>query len=72
MRQRINYDILRILFILFNPDIWEEKVVLDLLGAAFSRDLFNSRLQAAPTGVYFRNLDPINRRFPHSPAHSKS
>jgi hypothetical protein len=30
---------------------------LDFVGAASSRDRFNSRLEAAPTGVFFWNLD---------------
>jgi hypothetical protein len=32
---------------------WTELAVLDLVGAASSRDRFNSRLEAAPTGVFF-------------------
>jgi hypothetical protein len=32
---------------------WTELAVLDFVGAASSRDRFNSRLEAAPTGVFF-------------------
>jgi len=28
---------------------------LDIVGAASSRDRFNSRLEAAPTGIFFSN-----------------
>ena len=38
------------------PVIWKEQVVL-VVGAAFSRDHFNSRLEAAPTGVFLIYLD---------------
>ena len=34
-----------------NPVIWKEQVAL-VVGAAFSRDHFISRLKAAPTGVF--------------------
>jgi len=34
------------------PVIWKEQAVLDFVGAAFSRDRFNSRLKAAPTVVF--------------------
>jgi len=36
-----------------NPVIWKEQAAMDFVGAAFSRDRFNSRLKAAPTGVFF-------------------
>ena len=32
------------------------------VGAAFSRDRFNSRLKAAPTGVFIKNLDFPDKR----------
>jgi hypothetical protein len=32
--------------------IWKEQAVLNFVGAASSRDRFNSRLEAAPTGVF--------------------
>jgi len=34
------------------PDYLERTRVFGLVGAACSRDRFNSRLQAAPTGVF--------------------
>jgi len=37
------------------PGYLERTSVLDFVGAAFSRDRFNSRLKAAPTGVFFRS-----------------
>jgi hypothetical protein len=36
--------------------------VLDFVGAASSRDRFNSRLEAAPTGVFFSNLNLPDKR----------
>jgi len=39
--------------IYFNPVIWKEQVVL-VVGAASSRDHLISRLEAAPTGGFFR------------------
>ncbi len=35
------------------------------MGAASSRDRFNSRLEAAPTGVFFSNLDLPDKRIPY-------
>jgi hypothetical protein len=32
------------------------------MGAASSRDRFNSRLEAAPTGVFFSNLNLPDKR----------
>jgi len=37
---------------LFNPVIWKDQVVL-VVGAASSRDRFNSWLEAAPTGLFW-------------------
>ena len=37
------------------PVIWKEQVAL-VVGAASSRDHFISRLEAAPTGVFYGNL----------------
>ncbi len=34
-----------------------ENKCIGFVGAAFSRDPINSRLQAAPTGVFFRLLE---------------
>jgi hypothetical protein len=39
------------------PGYLERTGVLDFVGAASSRDRFNSRLKAAPTGVFFSYLD---------------
>ena len=41
---------------IFLPGYLERTSVLDFVGAASSRDRFNSRLEAAPTGVFFSNL----------------
>jgi hypothetical protein len=41
--------------------IWKEQVVL-VVGAASSRDHFISRLEAAPTGVFYGNLDFPDKR----------
>jgi len=38
------------------PGYLERTSVLDFMGAASSRDRFNSRLEAAPTDVFFSNL----------------
>jgi hypothetical protein len=38
---------------LFYPVYLERTSVLDFVGAASSRDRFNSRLEAAPTGVFY-------------------
>jgi len=35
----------------------ERTSIIGFVGAASSRDRFNSRLKAAPTGVFFSNLD---------------
>jgi hypothetical protein len=40
-------------FNIFLPGYLERTSVLDFVGAASSRDRFNSRLEAAPTGVFF-------------------
>jgi hypothetical protein len=40
----------------------ERTSVLDFVGAASSRDRFNSRLEAAPTGIFFSNLDLPDKR----------
>ena len=40
-------------FIYFNPVICKEQVVL-VVGAASSRDHLISRLEAAPTGIFFK------------------
>jgi len=45
----------------FYPVIWKEQVVL-VVGAASSRDHLISRLEAAPTVVFFGNLDFPNKR----------
>jgi len=48
---------------LFNfPGYLERTSVLDFVGAASSRDRFNSRLEAAPTGVFFSNLGLPDKR----------
>jgi hypothetical protein len=39
-----------------------KKSVLDFVGAAFSHDRFNSRLKAAPTGVFYRYFDKRSER----------
>ena len=44
------------------PGYLERTRVLDFVGAAFSRDRFYSRLKAAPTSVFFRNLDLPDKR----------
>jgi len=41
--------------------IWQEQVVL-VVGAASSRDHFISRLEAAPTGFFYGNLDFLDKR----------
>ncbi len=40
----------------------ERTSVLDFVGAASSRDPFNSRREAAPTGILFSNLDLPDKR----------
>lgn len=47
---------------IFLPGYLERTSVLDFVGAASSRDRFNSRLEAAPTGVFFSNLDLPDKR----------
>jgi len=42
-----------ILIIKNDPVIWKKQVYWVYVGAACSRDRFNSRLQAAPTGVFY-------------------
>jgi hypothetical protein len=44
------------------PGYLERTSVLDFVGAAFSRDHFNSRLEAAPTGVFYSYLDLPDKR----------
>jgi len=44
------------------PGYLEGTSVLDFVGAASSRDRFNSRLEAAPTGVFFSNLGLSDKR----------
>jgi hypothetical protein len=44
-----------------NQVVWKEQAVL-VVGAASSRDLFNSRLEAAPTDVFFSYLDLPDKR----------
>jgi hypothetical protein len=44
------------------PGYLERTSVLDFVGAASSRDRFNSRLEAAPTGVFFSYLDLPDKR----------
>jgi hypothetical protein len=44
------------------PGYLERTSVLDCVGAASSRDRFNSRLEAAPTGVFFCNLALPDKR----------
>ncbi len=49
--------------IFFIPVIWKEQVVL-VVGAASSRDHLILRLEAAPTGFFYGNLDfPYKRLF---------
>jgi len=45
-----------------NPGYLEKTSVLDFVGAASSRDRFNSRLEVAPTGVFFSNLGLPDKR----------
>jgi len=40
----------------------ERTSLLDFVGAASSRDRFNSRLEAAPTGVFFSYLSLPDKR----------
>jgi hypothetical protein len=57
-------------FLIPIPGYLEKTSVLDFVGAASdsaelvagSRDRFNSRLEAAPTGVFFSNLDLPDKR----------
>ncbi len=59
-------------FLIPIPGYLEKTSVLDFVGAASdsaelvagSRDRFNSRLEAAPTGVFFSNLDLPDKRIP--------
>jgi len=51
-------------FLIPIPGYLERTSVLDFVGAASSRDRFNSRLEAAPTGVFFSNLDLPDKRIP--------
>jgi hypothetical protein len=44
-----------------NPVIWKEQVVL-VVGAASNRDHLISRLEAAPTGVFYGKLDFPDKR----------
>ena len=44
------------------PGYLERTSVLYFVGAASSRDRFNSRLEAAPTGVFFSYLDLPDKR----------
>ena len=44
------------------PGYLERTRVLDFVGAASSRDRFNSRLEAAPTGVFFSYLGVPDKR----------
>ena len=46
---------------LFNAVIWKEQVAL-VVGAASSRDHLISRLEAAPTGFFYGNLDFRDKR----------
>ena len=39
------------------PGYLQRTSILDFVGAAFSRDRFNSRLKAAPTGVFLNLSD---------------
>jgi len=50
-----------VILILSNPVIWKKQVVL-VVGAAFSRDHLISRLKAAPTTVFYGNLDFPDKR----------
>ena len=45
-----------------NPGYLERTSVLDFVGAASSRDRFNSRLEAAPTGIFFSYLSLPDKR----------
>jgi len=49
------------LLIFTNPVIWKEQVVL-VMGAASRCDHLISRLKAAPTGVFYGNLDFPDKR----------
>ena len=40
----------------FYPGYLGKTSILEIVGAASSRDRFNSRLEAAPTGVFFSNF----------------
>ena len=46
----------------FYPGYLGKTSILEIVGAASSRDRFNSRLEAAPTGVFFSNLDLPDKR----------
>jgi hypothetical protein len=56
----------------FYPGYLGKTSILKIVGAASSRDRFNSRLafdklrrgKAAPTGVFFSNLDLPDKRIP--------
>jgi len=47
---------------IYLPGYLERTSVLDFVGAASSRDRFNSRLEAAPTGVFFSYLSLPDKR----------
>ncbi len=47
---------------IFLPGYLERTSVWDFVGAASSRDLFNARLEAAPSGVFFSNLGLPDKR----------
>ena len=51
-------------FLIPIPGYLEKTSVLDFVGAASSRDRVNSRLEAAPTGVFFSNLDLPDKHIP--------
>jgi len=49
-------------FRISEPGYLERTSVLDFVGAASSRDQFNSRLKAAPTGIFFNYLSLPHKR----------
>jgi len=68
---KLNYTTIgKKIYYLVNPASWKEQAVWDLWERLSSRDRFNSRLpatssaesEAAPTGVFFNNLDLPQKR----------
>jgi hypothetical protein len=49
-------------FLIIKPGYPERTSILDFVGAASSRDRYNSGLEAAPTGVFFSYSDLPDKR----------